>query len=172
MVLLRSLALVTVAGVLSASAAAKDGPKNEPPRVFQAVTECLAIADPQARLACYDESVRALEAARADRELMIADREQVRDAKRGLFGLSLPDFRLFSNDSEEITEINSKVASYRYDSSGRAIITLTEGGSWQQIDSKSVRLLVGKDVRIRRAALGSYMANIGSAAAIRVLRLN
>ncbi|MFM6853543.1 MAG: hypothetical protein ACKOUM_05620 [Sphingopyxis sp.] len=67
------------------AAMAQDAPA---PRVavLQHVFDCRTVADNAARLACFDQQVAALETAEGSRDIRIMDREQVRAARRGLFG--------------------------------------------------------------------------------------
>lgn len=174
MTAVRILAPAAVAAMLCQAplASAQDAARTPPPAALGAVIECRAITDEAERLACYDRSVASLEQAVATEAVVVADREQVREARRGLFGLSLPDIKLFSGGKDgAIDEITDTVASFRYDASGRVVITLSDGARWQQVDSKRARIAEGRSIRIRRAALGSFFANIGDASAIRVKRI-
>lgn len=158
--------------LLATPLAAQDKDDLGTPAVYRDVVECTGIADPTERLACFDRSVAKLRDARENKEIVLADKEQIREAKRGLFGITLPTIKLFSNDKDdEVQEITDTVKSYRFDASGRAIITLASGSRWQQVDTKRARIADGRSIRIRRAALGSYFANIGEATAIRVRRI-
>ena len=108
------LPLVTLAlGVLSVPVAAKDKDRDAPstpPPVFQAVLDCKSVADAAERLACYDRTVGAMAAARETKDLVIADRETMREARKGLFGLSLPSIKLFGGgDSEDVKAIESTI---------------------------------------------------------------
>jgi hypothetical protein len=163
--------VVAVAG----AATAKDNDKGEEaiaPPVFQAVLDCKAIADPTERLGCFDRSVAAMETANKAKDLVVADRSTMREARRGLFGLTLPNIKLFGgDDKEEVTEIESTIASFRAAKDGFLIFELEDGARWKQTDGKQQFPKVGDKVKIRKAALGSYMANIGTKTGIRVIRL-
>ena len=141
------------------------------PAVFQAVLDCKAIADPMARLGCYDRAVEALNTAKAANELVVTDRATVREAKKGLFGLALPSLKLFGGGKdEEVTEIESKIAAIRMASDGFPTFTLDDGARWKQTDGRNTYPKPGQKIRIRKAALGSYIASINGPPGVRVVR--
>ena len=165
---------------LSVSALAKeDDSRTPPPAIFQSVVDCKNITDPTARLACFDKSVAALAAAQESRQLVVADREQIKEARRGLFGFSLPKIKLFGGGSDEeekeerIDKLETTIKSARQFGYGKWMFTLEEGGSWQQTDS--IRLnrdpRPGDTILIKTGAIGSYLANVGGQRAIRVKRI-
>jgi hypothetical protein len=140
---------------------------------------CRGIKEDRLRLECYDREVGALQEAEATAKVVIVDQEVVKKARRDLFGFSLPRIALFSKRSddaevEEIKEIEDSLASFRIDSSGRVIFTLSNGARWAQADNTAVLgdPKVGETVRIETAALGSFKASIGGRRAIRVKRVN
>ena len=141
------------------------------PAVFQAVLDCKPVADPAARLACFDKAVSALNAARDANELVVTDRATVREAKKGLFGLALPSLKLFGDGKdEEVTEIESKIVGIRLAGDGFPTFTLEDGARWKQTDGRNTYPKPGQKIRIRKAALGSYMASINDQPGVRVVR--
>jgi hypothetical protein len=168
-------ASVLIIIAFAGTAAAKDEGNKEgsgPPPLFQAVLDCKAIADPTQRLACFDRSVATMETATANKDLVVADRSTMREARRGLFGLSLPKIKLFGgDDSEEVTEIEGTIASFRAAKDGLLIFELADGARWKQTEGRQQFPKVGDKVKIRKAALGSFMANIGEKTGFRVMRL-
>ena len=164
-----------ICAVIAGAALAKDKSEDAvstPPPVFQAVLDCKAIADSSERLTCYDQSVAAMEFASNTKDLVIADRSSMREAKRGLFGLSLPKIKLFGgDDSEEVTEIESTVASYRAARDGFIIIELADGARWKQTEGPQQYPKVGDKVRVRKGALGSFFASIDDDTGVKVIRL-
>lgn len=168
---LRLAALGLIA--LSLPAAAKD--KDEaagPPPVFQAVIECKALADPAARLDCYDRTVGAMATAREAKDLVVADRATMREARKGLFGLALPRIKLFGgNDSEDLLAIDGTVESTYSASDGNFIFVLADGARWKQIDGRPAYAKRGDPIHIEKASLGSYFAKIGKGQNARVIRV-
>ncbi|WP_133364796.1 hypothetical protein [Qipengyuania sediminis] len=180
MILGAPLLLLTVGA--GAQQPATSGPAPSPGTLPSSVTrvfDCRALSGSAERLACFDREVAALEMAARARDVAIYDREQVRKTRRTLFGIALPDLNIFGGDEEdgeeaaELSRIESTIRSLRQDADGRYIVTLADGARWAQIDRKELSAYprVGQTIRIRRAAMGSYLANIGSNTAIRVRRV-
>jgi hypothetical protein len=168
------LAGLALAGVFAAgSAGAQDRDQPQPPAVYQAVIDCDAIAEAAERLACFDRSVAALKAATRAREVVVVDRGTVREARRGLFGLSLPRIKLFGNDddTEEVTAIDSTIASVRMAPDRMPIFVLADGARWKQTEGRNVFAKAGQPIHIKRGALGSYVANVNKQPGVRVVRL-
>ncbi|MEH6700895.1 hypothetical protein [Parasphingorhabdus sp.] len=174
-------ATITVAAGLSAPAAAQELDRRKaltaPPTVYTDLLACKDMADPTARLACYDEKVTTLQTAQSTNQVVIADREQVREARRGLFGLTLPRIKLFGGDGDEgdeIAEIDGTVQSARKIRSGKWLMRLEDGAVWQQTDSprSSMRApKAGDSIVIKRAALGSYLAKVNDGRGFKVMRV-
>jgi hypothetical protein len=176
-----SVALAGVAFILqSGTAFGADGDKvNErsQPEMIERLFDCRKIEDPAARLSCFDREVAAVEVAAATDDLVIADREQMKEARRGFFGLSLPKIKLFGggdSDEEEITKVETTLLSASQASGGKWLLLMEDGAQWLQTDNTPVlgSPATGVAVTIERAALGSYIARIGKKRPIRVRRIN
>lgn len=164
---------------MASLAMAKDKDKPLPRAdVFQKVIDCRAIADGTQRLACYDAQVARLDEAATRQEVVIVDKEEVKKTRKGLFGLNIGDIRLFAGndaDSEEegVNQISSTVKSARQDASGKWTIILADGAKWVQIDTTSIRIpKPGQSIKIRKASMGSFFANVNDQHAIRMIRQN
>jgi len=139
------------------------------------LSACRSISESSARLSCLDKAAEALVQAHDAGDLTVVDRQQVNEARRNLFGFSnvaLLSFLGSSNDREEISSIQTSLVRAASDSTGRWVFHLTDGSEWRQVDNESahIRLQNGSEVRVRRAAFGSYFLNVGDARAIRVKR--
>jgi len=161
----------------AAAAIAADDPPTRPP-VVEAIYQCRDIVENQARLACFDARVGEMAEADQRRDILFADRNQVKKTKKGLFGLNLSNLNIFGNggdddDDEQVNEITAKITGLRM-VDRKLTLVLDDGARWQQIDSRNLPCTVkpGMDIKIRRAALGSYLANIDGMIAIRVRRTN
>ncbi len=163
--------------LLPAAAPAKDKAPPPPPQAWQEMVKCRAIADPTARLACFDAQVAKLEQAASNGDLVLADRESVRKTKRGLFGFSVSLGGLFGGgddkNSEEISEIDTTIASARQFGYGAWRITMADGSVWEQSDE--VKLVFdprsGHKIHIYKGTLGVYRANIAGQRAIKIRRI-
>lgn len=165
-----ALAVAPAAAARGAKAAKLDAPK-----IFKDLVDCRQVTDAAERLACYDQKVAALEKAQQSRDIVIADKAEVREARKGLFGLSLPSIKLFGggSDEDEIKEIDAVVKSAHQVGYGAWQFTLEDGATWQQIDSETVVFgpHSGSKVKIKRGALGSFKANIDGQPGIKVHRV-
>lgn len=167
---------LTLAGLALLAAAPVNAKDKEAKRAapVQQIYDCRAIADDAQRLACFDRTVAALEVAETKREVTIADKEIVKETRRGLFGFSLPRIGLFGGDGdeEEIKEIEAVVKSATIDRSGKYRIVMQDGAVWQQIDTTRLprEPKPGQKVKIKVASMGSYFANVDGQRAIRMKR--
>jgi hypothetical protein len=146
------------------------------PKPFDDVVACKLIENPEQRLACYDEKIVALDQAQQNKEIVVIDKTGMKEAKRGLFGFTLPKIAIFGDgdNADEINEIEAVAESASMSQDGKWFIVLEDGARWQQIDSKTInrRPASGLKVLIRKAAMGSYFVNIDGAPAIRMKRVN
>jgi hypothetical protein len=174
--MLTALCLVVTAALVTPAASQVAGAPKAFPTVVNEVLSCRTVTDAAARLACFDRSVAALGKAQTTGELVTLDRQEVRKTRRSLFGLALPDLRILSNDQdgEDGSQIETRIVRTAPGADGKWVFQLAEGGRWAQIDSREfvVDPAPGQPIRIRRAALGSFLANINNQRAIRVKRLN
>lgn len=163
---------------LAATATAKDTSSSrlDTPQIYRDLVDCRQIADSAARLACYDQKVAALEQAKDARDIVIADKSEVREARKGLFGFTLPSLKIFGSgagEDDEIKQIDGVVKSARQDTYGAWQFTLEDGAVWTQIDTERVVFdpHAGSKVTIKHGALGSYKANIDGQPGIKVRRI-
>ena len=157
----------------TAGAFAQDGKGR--PEALKRLTSCRAIAAETERLACYDREVAAVDAAAARNDLVVVDREQLRKTRRTLFGLTLPNLSVFGDDSageEGVSRIETRIKSLSQTPYGKWIFELEDGADWVQTDSRELSATprVGQPIVIRKAAVGSYLANVNKQTAIRVKR--
>ena len=128
----------------------------------QDLASCRTLPDDQQRLACYDAL-----AGRAPQDAGTAPEE--------LFGLEATASaeRLQRERGDEPVEaLQQSVATVSADGYGKLRIGLANGQVWAQIDSDRLRLKPGDAVRIRRAAMGSYLLSLQTGGrAIRVRRV-
>ena len=172
---MRAITLIPALLAAAAAPAAAQEPEQARPAALTRLVECRAVQGEAERLACYDREVAAFEAAEQSRELVVMDRQQVRRTRRSLFGLVLPDLNLFGDDNPEedgVSELETTLRSASEDAYGKWILVLEDGARWRQIDSRTLAREPrgGQTIRIRRAAMGSYLANIDGQVAIRIRR--
>ena len=160
-------------GTSSSAIAKDDSPKRAP--IFEELVACRAIADSDARLSCYDKKVNEIDIAQKNNELIVADKADIKEARKGLFGFSLPKLKLFGsgdNDEDDIKEIETVVTSAHQIGYGTWVLSMEDGSQWQQTGTRKLVLSfkVGSKVRIKKGAVTNYWANIDGQRAISVKR--
>lgn len=171
---LRPLLLFVLAATPGAAVSAPAAPSR--PAGFQRMIDCRAVADSAARLACFDREVAAVATAEARQDLVVIDRAKVRTARKTLFGLSVPDLGIFGGDDNEegVNRIEGSLAVVGRNGDGRWTFRLADGARWVQADSRELPVdpAPGQAISIRKAAIGSFLANVNKQVAIRVRRVN
>lgn len=173
---LATLSILLVTGV---SAAPGDGlseaASETRPALFNSLTDCRKLADNTARLACYDGVTGDLERAEAKGDIVVVDREQARKVRSQAFGFSMPSLSLFERGEgrEAIETVTGRLASARKDGNGKWSVRLEDGAVWTQVDSAIVMFQPrpGMPVKVRRAAMGSYMLSLDGRPGFRARRV-
>ncbi len=178
---MRIAALVMASGVMAsgllvvATGPAMAGAKSrniERAPLLVAVTQCRTITDSVARLKCFDTSVAALDQAERSQTVVVVDQQQVRETKRNLFGISLPNLGLFGND--DLPQIETTLTSAAVDGAGHWSFVVADGARWTQIDDNIIarRPRANDKVIIKRAALGSFRLSVGGQPGVKAKRQN
>lgn len=177
---LRLMAAFHLAALAGAAQAAEPATPGTP-ELYRQLVACRDIAAAEERLACYDRQVAAFDAATRTRDIVIADREEVRQARRGLFGFAAPVGRLLGMggdgpdgaDRDAIDRLETKVARVGRTGEGGWRLTFEEGGTWEQIDTRGwvMSPKTGQAAVISKAALGSFMVSVDGQRAIRMRRV-
>jgi hypothetical protein len=172
-----TIAIIPLCLFGSASAAAADT-KEARPAIFQKLVDCRAQQDAALRLACYDAQVAALDDAETKKELVVVDKAQMKQARKSLFGFSLPKISLFGGgdndqDEEDLKILETTVSSARQMNDGNWRVQLADGVYWRQMEAKDIfPPKAGDKINIRRASMGSYLASINGRSAFRIKREN
>ena len=174
------LPFLSIAVALSAPAlAASETNAPRPlPRQVRALQDCRTKPDAE-RLACYDSAVDALTAATVSREVVVIDKTEVKEARRGLFGFSLPKLGFLTGrtDKEEADEtenrIEAKVAAVRGFGYELWRITLEDGAVWETTETSRAfdDPKVGGMVTIERGSLGSFTIKAGKTGKVKARRI-
>jgi hypothetical protein len=169
----RAIPLMMV-GAFSSGAFAQEA--TQPPAEYRAVIACRAETSEAARLACFDQAVAALDQAASRGAIVVNSQQELREARRSLFGFTIPRFLGGGNggEEEEVREIRSTVRSAGETGFQKLIITLEEGGRWQTIDGHRGfgAPRVGAPVTIRRNAFGGYMLTTPGLQPLRARRID
>jgi hypothetical protein len=172
-------ALGAVAAIGAGAAVVKPQPV---PDAFKGLIDCRAISASDQRLACYDKQVETLDAAQKNKDIVVVSKAQVREARRSLFGFTLPNFSLFNGGkanakedkeakAEEITRLETTLVSASQLRNGNWSLTLTEGGTWETTTELAIDPRAGDTVVINKASLGSYLGHVGANHGVRMRRV-
>lgn len=162
-----TLGLCGLALSFGSMAAAQDSEAGETPDFLAKLKECQAIVEDTVRLACFDGSVNAMIAANEAGQVQIVDQEDVRQTRRQLFGLSVPEIGILKGkddkESKEARELlETSITSARYFSRKRVRFTTEEDAVWE-INNAPRRLRPikpGDAVIFKKASLGTYFIRI------------
>ena len=159
---------------VASGATAKGLPPTAPPAAVQSLLSCRSIADSQQRLACYDKAAQGFAEAVTKREVVVIDKARANEARRSLFGFSIPNFgALLGGGGDEVNQIQSIVQGAVENGDGSFTITLADGSTWMQTDSTPIALAPrrGDKVVVKRGTLGSYFLKLGSQPGFKARRI-
>ncbi|WP_420138275.1 hypothetical protein [Sphingomonas sp.] len=147
---------------------------------LEPLLSCRSVTETTARLACFDTQAAALYAATQNKQITVVDAAEMKKVRRSLFGFQLPRLNLLARDTagndpeKDIDEIQSTIKSAFQRGDGRWVVVLDDDARWVQNDSTTLRFdaKAGDPIRIRKAAMGSYLARINNQTAIRMMREN
>ena len=154
-----------LAAAVAAGVTAKPIPPSAPPAAVQSLLSCRSVADSAQRLACYDKAAQGFATAVEKKEVVMIDKARANEARRSLFGFSVPNFgALFGGGGEEISQVEGVVQEVTENGDGSLVLRLADGSTWNQVDDTPVALPPrrGDKVVIRRGALGAYFIKLGS----------
>ena len=167
---LNKAAVVTAMLLMAAAADARDETKPRA-KLLQQTLDCTAIKPDAERLACYDRTVAALGKGEETHEIVISDREQIRETRRSLFGFRLPS--LFGGkDDDELDRIETTISGVSRSNEGGLVLAVDGGARWVQVDSRAIvgRIRPGDKVTISRGAMGAYFATLAGRPSFKVQR--
>lgn len=146
------------------------------PALLEGLLACRSITATEARLACFDSAAAAFDVAEQQGEVTVIDRVQARETQTRLFGLELGAANLFGRlrQDDPVEAIETTLTSARQDGRGQWTFVLADGSTWRQIDMERVtgRTSPGASVRIRQAAMGSYLLSVAGSRSVRARREN
>lgn len=144
------------------------------PALLERILACRTITGVEERLICFDQAAEAFEIAERQGEVTVVDQTQAQETRTRLFGLNLDSANLWSGLrlGERIEAIETTLVRGSTDGRGRAVLVLADGSTWRQVDSERInaRLTAGTPVRIRQAAVGSYLLSVNGTRSVRARR--
>jgi hypothetical protein len=167
--------LVAALVPLSVGALAKGPPKQSP--LVGALAACQAIADNTQRLACFDKAAGNLVVAAGKGDVSVVDRAELREARRSLFGFSMPKLPFFSGDDSagDVSDtLDTTIKSASGIGYGKFRIVVAQGDAvWETTEAFATMRdpKVGQKITIKRGPLGSYMIKINNQRAVKGRRV-
>ena len=173
-------AIVLITGAALAVSATPGMAQVDPSITLNIMRECAKIDDPTARLACYDNNVRAGGATGAIPGQMRRPNgggAVVNPNAPGGFGaddLRTQSPERFDPNRNGPREMSTSVTAVREREPGIYLVTLSNGAQWLFTEGTSRTYIPprkGDTVRIERGALGSYLMMVGKQAGVKVTRI-
>jgi hypothetical protein len=155
----------SIAAALATAAQARSTTPTGTPATVQSLLACQSVADSGQRLSCYDKAAQGLADAMNKKELVVVDKARANEAKRSLFGFSIPNFgALFGGGDDQVNQIESTITGAFENGYEGWMIKLADGSTWQQTDGSPVALepRKGDKVVVKRGSMGSYFVKLGS----------
>lgn len=153
-------------------------------RALAPLVACRPIPDPRARASCYDGALDRLQQAVAGRQVVVMDREQVREDRRSAFGFvgeTVPrpkpvrqpkSARGTAALPEDIATIDTTATSaspFGYD---RWTIRLATGAIWRTTEAGiATAPRAGSPIHIRRGVMGGFLLRVGKGRTVRAMRV-
>ncbi len=170
-----SVAIATLLG--TAAFAARTGP-DKPAAVIQKIEDCRGIATDTARLVCYDDAAKGLAEATARKDIVVLDREAVKETRKGLFGFSLPHLPFFGggtdkhgNDKEQVNEVDLVIKTV-HAIGDKFRIVMDDDSTWETVEPMPFKdPKPGQKIHIERGALGNYFLKPEGGRAVRGRRV-
>ncbi len=144
--------------------------------LVQALETCRLHSDDGAKLRCYEAAAGAMTSAAAEGTIVIVDQQDLSQARRSLFGFSLPKLPFFRGDrsaEDAPDELTANITSARALGYGKWQVKLEDGALWETTEASSMISdpRSGNEVTIKRGALGGYMMRIAGQRALRAKRV-
>lgn len=162
-----------VSAIILGAAAAP--PAKPLPAEIKAISDCRGISDSQQRLACYDSASTKLQEAIASQNITVLSRSDVRQARRSLFGFSVPRIPFISgDDANEVKEITGKVSAVRSSGYNKWQFRLEDGAVWETTEPsvEGYGPNNGDKVTIKRGILSNYFILFPGMRAVRGRRIS
>ncbi|CAN5144201.1 hypothetical protein BH09PSE3_BH09PSE3_27850 [soil metagenome] len=146
------------------------GPANAEERhPLAGLQQCRALTDGPARLKCFDKAVDDLTLSTASGETVVVDREQIRTARKGLFGFVMPRIPFLTGhegNAEDIVDearLETTVVSSRAVGNGKYRFAVKSGGIWETTETSMTfeQPEPSQAIILERGSLGGYFVRIG-----------
>jgi hypothetical protein len=142
---IHAFALTLAGATLAAAAPAAAKSRVNGDKLLDSLQECKAVAEPGARLICYDQRVEDLKAARADNKNFLSKESRA-------------PFQPINSTAVSVAELQP----------GVWLLVLADHSVWRTNDDVRFIPRTGDSVQVSKAMMGSFMARIGKESTVRV----
>lgn len=154
-------------------------PPPDKAAVVQAISDCRAIKEDAARLACYDKAAGAFEQAQSKGDVVVVTREHVQQVRRQAFGFSLPSLDVFGafggpKKGEGFDRLTLEIREAHPGRDGHWVFQGAEGVTWRQTDDQEFFKdpKPGARMVITHGAIGSFFCEVQGLGTFRCARVN
>lgn len=176
---LLSISAAASLGAVGTAAHAQDESGKNPDvstsPIIGKLENCTAITDNDQRLACFDREVGALVGASNEGDVKVVEAQDITQARRRLFGFSLPKVGLFGDsDEKEVSILQSTITKVRQVSAKEWHFWIEEGDAKWRMKSTSVRFRapeVGDTVEFKPASMNTYWIRVNGRKGVRGNRI-
>ena len=168
--------LILTSMIVATPVAAQRKPAPSSP-IIEALAQCRQITEAAARLTCFDLASTDLVTAARSGDVSIVDRAQLRQARRSLFGFSMPRLPFFAGDrsaEDQQDEIQTSVKSSRSIGNGKYRIQIADGdATWETTEGYGAMTAprAGQKLVIKSGALGSFSLRFAGERWVRARRV-
>jgi hypothetical protein len=145
----------------------------------RALLACRTLSDDTARLRCLDSRTADLQTQLERGDVVVATRGAINEQRQAQFGRNGRDLTPIPERAARPapplpTRVDTTIKSVATTTDGKWVMVLPDGARWQQIDGRTLARnpKPGMAIAIRRAAMGSYLANVAGQPAMRVRRMD
>lgn len=167
------LMTLAITGSIAEAGAAERRPLAE-------LQQCRTLTNDSARLACFDKAVDALTRSADSGETVVVDREQIRSARKGLFGFVMPRIPFLTghddgtaNDKADEARLETSVVSSRSIGNGKYRFSVDGGGIWETTETSMTfdQPKPRQAIILERGSLGGYFVRVGNGRRVAVRRV-
>lgn len=169
--------LLACAALGASAGAAAPKAKAPPSPLIAAIERCRQMADATQRLACFDSASSALVQATSSGAVSVVDRTELRQARRSLFGFTMPRLPFFAGDTtadEAMSKLDSTIVSVKPLNNGYFRMVIADGNAVWETSETNVSFSdprPGQKITILRGPLGSYFLRIDGQNGVRGRRV-
>ncbi len=172
-------ALTLTLALAAAPAVAQTPPPVPTAKPVAALQQCRALTDAAARLACYDRAVDGLTAATTSGDVVVVERTEVRKARKGLFGFTLPHIGFLTGkpdnaeDRADEASLATTITASRSIGNGKWRFVVESGAQWETVEANLgfTDPKPGRKVVLEKGIMGAYFATVEKGRRVQAKRI-